>query len=85
MCTCHMDVRSLASGWSGAVSGEVRGPFLWRRVSGSSHADGSTVALPLGPFTLVGGGFKLIPRSAALQYANNGLCFFSREVGELNS
>ena len=27
MCTCHMDVSSLASGWSGAVSGEVRGLF----------------------------------------------------------
>ena len=28
MCTCHMDVSSLASGWSEAVSGEVRGLFF---------------------------------------------------------
>ena len=35
----HMDI---ASGRSGAVSGEVRGRFLWCRVSGVSHTDGST-------------------------------------------
>ena len=33
---------NVGSGWSGAVSGKVRGRFLWCRVSGGSHTDGST-------------------------------------------
>ena len=41
MCTYHMDVRPLASGRSAAVSG----PFIWCRVSGGSHTDGSTSRL----------------------------------------
>jgi hypothetical protein len=42
MCIYHIDVRPLASGRSGAVSGEVRGSCLWCRVSGGSRTDGST-------------------------------------------
>ena len=42
MCTYHMDVRPLASGRSGAVSGEVRQRFVWCRVSGGSRTDCST-------------------------------------------
>ncbi|KIJ97988.1 hypothetical protein K443DRAFT_681125 [Laccaria amethystina LaAM-08-1] len=63
MCIYHIDVRPLASGRSGAVSGEV--------------------ALHLGPSTPVGGGVKLIPRSAAVQYklADNGPVFFQRGTG----
>ena len=42
MCTYHMDVRPLASGRSGVVSGEVRRRFLWFRVSAGSRTDSST-------------------------------------------
>jgi hypothetical protein len=78
--TYHLEVRSLASGRSGAVSGEVPCSKL---VAIFEFADGSAqIALHACPST-TDNQVHLLPRSSALQYrlTDTGAVFFERGTG----
>ena len=76
--TYHLEVRSLSSGRSGTISGEVsRNQF-----QGIAYPHYLQIALHPGPSTL-NSPIKLIPRTSALQYqlTDTGPIFFERGTG----
>ncbi|KAJ7496707.1 hypothetical protein FB451DRAFT_1162838 [Mycena latifolia] len=90
-CTFHVEVRPLASGRSGTVSGQsslllpprLRLPLVLM-VTRMTGINATPIALHAGPGVPLGyGGVRLLPRSAALQYrlTDAGAVFFERGTG----